>query len=75
MKNDPILKDIVSFFEEILLKKGNGKYYYAVFKNSWLKEIGLDKNSAEEAICSRTTKKLQEVLVEKYRDRIKSKPP
>lgn len=75
MSTDAILKDIVSFFGEILEKKGNEKYYYAVFKSSWLKEIGLKENSAEEAVCSRTTKRLQDVLIEKYHDRIKVEAP
>lgn len=69
--DDKILSEILSFFKEILEKKEKGKYYYAAYKKSWLKEIGLDENREEEAMSSRTTKKLQEILLKKFPNKIK----
>jgi len=71
MTNDPILKDILEFFNQILERKGIEKYYYATYKDLWLKTLGLGTNSREEAMASRTTKKLQEFLLKKYGPRIK----
>lgn len=72
---DPILESILSFFKGTFEKKAEGDYCYAVFKDPWLNEIGLDKNGREEAMCSRTTKKLQEFLLKKYFKRIKVEAP
>ncbi len=68
---DNTLKDILKFFDKILEVRTRGKYKYAVYKDSWLNEIGLNRNSREEAMCSRTTKKLQEFLLKKYGKKIK----
>lgn len=72
---DKILNDILKFFDGIFEVRHKGKYSYAVYKASWLKEIGLDKRSREEAMTSRTTKRLQEFLLKKYRERIKIEAP
>lgn len=76
MKNeDKILNEILSFFKRILEKKKKGKYYYAAYKKSWLKRLGLDEDSEEEAMSSRTTKKLQEILRKKFPNKIKVEAP
>jgi hypothetical protein len=71
----PILKDILLFFAGILEKKKQGRYYYAAYKESWLNELGLNKNSKEEAMSSRTTKRLQNMLLSKYPKKIKVEAP
>ena len=73
--HDPILEDILKFFCKILEKKDSGSHAYAAYKKSWLKEIGLDENSKEEAMTSRTTKKLQQILLKKYQGKIKIEAP
>ncbi len=72
---DEILEDLLSFFRKILERKQNGKYSYAAYKKGWLREIGLNENSKEEAMSSRTTKKLQEILLKKYPNKIKVEAP
>ncbi len=66
-REESILKDILNFFHEILEKRGSDRYY-ASYKESWFKEIGLNKNRMEEAVSSRTTKKLQGMLSKKYQN-------
>ena len=73
--HDPILEDILKLFCKILEKKDSGSHAYAAYKKSWLKEIGLDENSKEEAMTSRTTKKLQQILLKKYQGKIKIEAP
>lgn len=70
-KDNQILKDIIDFFSTVFERKGEG-YFYADYKIEWLKKIGLDKNSAQEASTARTTKLLQEFLKGKYGNRIKT---
>lgn len=70
-KDNQILKDIIDFFSQVFKKSGE-RYFYADYKIEWLSKIGLDKNSAQEASTSRTTKMLQQFLKEKYQDRIKT---
>lgn len=74
---DKILKDILDFFDKRLKvkTKSNGSYKYAVYKDSWLKEIKLKKDDKEEAMSSRTTKQLQKFLKSKYGKRIKVEAP
>ncbi len=71
MAKDQVLEDILAFFSQVFKKKGTAKYYYAAYKKSWLKQIELTGSSREEAMSSRTTKKLQEYLSKKYPKDIK----
>ena len=73
-KDNEILKDIIGFFSRVFEKKGE-RYFYADYKTDWLKKIGLDKNSAQEASTARTTKQLQRFLKNKYGNRIKIEAP
>jgi len=75
LKDNEILKDIIDFFSQVFEKKGNDRYFYAVYKTEWLSKIGLDINSAQEAATARTTKELQQFLKKKYENRIKIEAP
>lgn len=62
-----ILDEIIDFFSGVFdVKVNNRGYKYAHYKKDWLRGLGLTENSQEEAKASRTTKKLQEKLVEEF---------
>lgn len=65
-----ILEDIIDFFSQIFLKKGE-RYFYAEYKNEWLKKLNLSSIYAQEAATARTTKLLQNHLKNKYKDQVK----
>jgi hypothetical protein len=71
LKDNEILKDIISFFSQVFEKK-RGKYLYADYQTGWLEKIGLGKNAAQEASSARTTRLLQNFLKNKYGDRMKT---
>ena len=58
-----ILDEINTFFKPVFEHKTNSVgVVYASFKDSWLNELGLNKNIREEAKVKQTVKKLQEHL-------------
>jgi hypothetical protein len=62
-----ILDEITNFFSVVFdVKVNNRGYKYAHYKKGWLKKLALTENSQEEAKANRTTKKLQEKLVEEF---------
>ncbi|MCJ7425692.1 MAG: hypothetical protein MUO17_00870 [Dehalococcoidales bacterium] len=66
-----VLTEIEKFFGQIfLLKKRSDGYAYADYKVEWLKQLGLSHYDRDEAKASRTTKKLQEYLKNKFGDRL-----
>jgi hypothetical protein len=75
MPDNIVLREIINFFDNALERKCKGQYYYAEYKNSWLKKIGLDHYSRDEAKASRTTKELQKLLISKCGKRIKTEAP
>ncbi len=71
-----VLDEILKFFNTIfVLKRKKRTYYYADYKTKWLKKLNLSRNDPDEAKSSRTTKKLQEFLLNKFGDRIKIEAP
>ena len=69
--NDDVLIEIINFFESIfLLKRKSNGYAYANYKVEWLGQLGLSPSDRDEAKASRTTKKLQEHLKNKFGDRL-----
>ena len=69
---EQILNEITKFFSNIFEVHVNEKgYKYASYKEDWLKEINLNRNSSDEAKTAQTTKKLQQYLKEKFGERIK----
>jgi hypothetical protein len=72
MQDSIVLREILAFFDSVLERKSKGQNYYAVYKNSWLKKIGLNKNSRDESKSSKTTKELQKLLKDKCGKRIKT---
>lgn len=70
-KEHPIAKDVRDFFSDILFLRKHGSYRYAEYKDSWLHQMGLSKNSAKESAAAKTTKELQKFLQNKYGNRIK----
>ena len=74
--NDDILIEIMNFFESIfLLKRKSNGYAYADYKVEWLRQLGLSPSDRDEAKTSRTTKKLQEQLKNKFGDRLRIEAP
>lgn len=70
--SNDVLKEINGFFEKIFeLKKTPTGYAYAEYKKGWLKKLDLSHKDRDEAKASRTTKKLQEHLKEKFGNRLK----
>jgi hypothetical protein len=69
--NDDVLDAIRGFFKQIfeLERRGDG-YAYAEYKVGWLSQLGLSPSDRDEAKASRTTKKLQEYLKNKFGDRL-----
>lgn len=74
-KEHPIARDILNFFENILVLKKVGKYKYAEYSDAWLAQIGLRENYAKESAAAKTTKGLQKFLERKYKNRIKIEAP
>jgi len=73
---DDILHEIIKFFSGIFETSKNKKGYgYAIYKEVWLKKLGLRSSDADEAKSSRTTKELQKHLKEKFGNRIKPEAP
>lgn len=73
---EDILNEIIIFFSGIFETSKNKKgYQYAIYKENWLKKLGLLSSDADEAKSSRTTKELQKYLKEKFGDRIKPEAP
>lgn len=71
-----ILNEIKEFFSSVFAISKNKKgYRFAVYKKDWLEKLGLHESSADEAKSSRTTKKLQERLKNKFGDRVKTEAP
>lgn len=67
-----ILNEIINFFSGIFeISENERGYKYAIYKETWLKKLDLHASAADEAKSSRTTKKLQEYLKEKFGDRVK----
>lgn len=73
---EDILKEIIKFFSGMFETSKNKKgYQYAIYKETWLKKLGLLPSDADEAKSSRTTKELQRYLKEKFGDRVKPEAP
>jgi len=69
---EDILNEIIKFFSGIFETSKNKKgYHYAIYKETWLKKLGLRPSDADEAKSARTTKELQRYLKEKFGDRVK----
>ena len=74
--NDDVLTEITKFFEQIfVLRRKSNVYAYADYKVEWLKQLGLSSSDRDEAKTSRTTKKLQEHLRNKFGDRVSTEAP
>jgi hypothetical protein len=59
-----ILNEILNFFSDKFEGKINQRgYQYASYKPDWLKSLGLNEKSSQEAITKQTVKKLQEHLL------------
>jgi hypothetical protein len=73
---DDILEFIIKFFCDIFEVKTNYRgYKFARYTDSWLSEIGLSHGSKDEAKTARTTKRLQELLISSFGERIKAEAP
>jgi len=71
-----ILNEIKNFFSGIFEIGENKKgYRYAEYKKSWLGKLRLSASDADEAKSSRTTKKLQNHLKDKFGDRVRTEAP
>ena len=65
-----ILEEILKFFSDKFEAKVNHRgFKYAQYKKAWLNELGLNKNSQDEAKTAQTIKKLQERLIKKFGDK------
>ncbi len=74
--DNDITNEITNFFRNIFeLKKREDGYAYADYKNEWLDSIGLTSSDRDEAKTSRTTKKIQEHLRNKFGDRVSTEAP
>ena len=74
--NDDVLTEITKFFEQIfVLRRKSNVYAYADYKVEWLKQLGLTSSDRDEAKTSRTTKKLQEHLKDKFGERLNMEAP
>ncbi|HXF49229.1 MAG TPA: hypothetical protein VNL73_07375 [Verrucomicrobiae bacterium] len=74
--DEKVLKEVLKFFNTIfVLKRKNKNYFYAEYKTEWLKKLNLLPNDPDEAKSSRTTKKLQEFLTNKFGDHVKIEAP
>ena len=72
MQRNAVLNEILGFFGRILERKKIGNYFYADYKNSWLRKINLTRSDRDEAKASRTTKELQRLLLARYGRRIRT---
>ncbi len=73
---EDVLKEIENFFKGIFnLKRRSADYAYADYKIEWLNELSLAPGDSDEAKSSRTTKKLQKYLKDKFGDRLKVEAP
>lgn len=69
--NEDVLDAIRDFFKRIFeLKRRSDGYTYAEYKVGWLSQLGLSPSDRDEAKASRTTKKLQGHLKDKFGDRL-----
>jgi len=74
--NDDVLTEIKGFFEQIfVLRRKSNVYAYADYKVEWLKQLGLSSSDRDEAKTSRTTKKVQEHLKDKFGERLSIEEP
>ena len=74
--DNDITNEITNFFKEIFeLKRRRDGYAYAEYKIGWLDKLGLSSSDRDEAKVSRTTKKLQEHLRNKFGDRVSAEAP
>lgn len=74
--SDDILTEITKFFEQIFVsKRKSNAYAYADYKVEWLEQLGLSSPDRDEAKTSRTTKKLQEHLKDKFGERLSVEAP
>jgi len=65
-----ILNEILKFFSDKFEVRVNIRgFKYAQYKKSWLNEIGLKKDSQDEAKTAQTIKRLQERLTKKFGDK------
>ena len=74
--NGDVLTEIKKFFEQIfVLRRKSNVYAYADYKVEWLKQLGLTSSDRDEAKTSRTTKKVQEHLKDKFGERLNIEAP
>lgn len=74
--DNDVLTEITKFFEQIfVLKRKGNEYAYADYKVEWLEQLGLSASDGDESKTSRTTKKLQEHLKNKFGERLSVEAP